>query len=312
MRPITNSFVFIIIVFISFLKADFLQAADIETTAALPLFTLEASLHMPSDVAVGKQNRIYVLDGTHGQVKVFNEQGIFIFSFGSKGSGKTQLMNPLGLDVDDAGNVYVADSGNHRIQIFDPNGRWVSSFDLTRETGANPPDPTDVAVYNAKDRCYVVDNDNHKILMFNKTGSQFLGQWGKRGEVLGKFRYPFFAAVNHDGDVAIVDLLNTRVQVFNSEGDFIYLVGDWGVDRGKFYRPKGVAIDKNNRIFVSDSVLGVVQIFDPQGNFLSVVGNKEGQIQRFTTPVGIYVDNNFRLYVVEMTMDRVRVFKLQE
>jgi DNA-binding beta-propeller fold protein YncE len=312
LRPIANSFVFIIIVFISFLKADLLQAADIETTAALPLFTLEASLHMPSDVAVGKQNRINVLDGTHGQVKVFNEQGIFIFSFGSKGSGKTQLMNPLGLDVDDAGNVYVADSGNHRIQIFDPNGRWVSSFDLTRETGANPPDPTDVAVYNAKDRCYVVDNDNHKILMFNKTGSQFLGQWGKRGEVLGKFRYPFFAAVNHDGDVAIVDLLNTRVQVFNSEGDFIYLVGDWGVDRGKFYRPKGVSIDMNNRIFVSDSVLGVVQIFDPQGNFLSVIGDKNGHILRFTTPVGIYVDNNFRLYVVEMTMDRVRVFKLQE
>jgi len=288
LRTTSIPFIFIII-FISFLNADLLQAADIETTVALPLFDLEASLHMPSDVAVGKQNRIFVLDGTHGQVKVFNDKGIFIFSFGSKGSGKTQLMNPLGL-------------------------RWISSFDLIRETGSNPPDPTDVAVYGAKDRCYVVDNDNHKILMFNKTDSKFLGQWGKRGQVLGKFRYPFFIAVSKEGAVAVVDLLNTRVQVFNPDGKFFHLVGSWGVDRGNFYRPKGVAIDKNNRIFVSDSVLGVVQIFDPQGNFLSVVGNKEGQILilRFTTPVGIYVDNNFRLYVVEMTMDRVRVFKLQE
>ena len=310
MKTVVYSFVLIIIITVFFGPGS-PQAVEIETTAALPLFTLESSLHMPSDVAVGQQNRIYVLDGTHGQVKVFNDKGNFIFSFGSKGSGKTQSMNPLGLDVDDAGNVYIADSGNHRIHIFDQNGRWISTFNLTRETGLNPPDPTDVAVNRAKDRCYVVDNDNHTILMFNRTGSQFLGQWGTRGEVLGKFRYPFSIAVNKEGNVAIVDLLNTRVQVFNSEGKFLYLVGSWGVDRGNFYRPKGIAIDKNNRIFVSDSVLGVVQIFDPQGNFLSVVGNKEGQILRFTTPVGIYVDHNFRLYVVEMTMDRVRVFKLQ-
>lgn len=312
MRTLANPFIFTLIVFISFLNADRLQATDIETTPALPLFDLEASFHMPSDVTVGKQNNIYVLDGTHGQVKVFNDQGKFIFSFGSKGAGKNQLMNPLGLDIDNSGNVYVADSGNHRIQIFGQDGRWISSFDLTKEPGSNPPDPTDVAVCSAEDRCYVVDNDNHKILMFTKTGSKFLGQWGTRGEVLGKFRYPFFAAVSKEGAVAVVDLLNTRVQVFNPAGKFLHLVGSWGVDRGNFYRPKGVAIDKNNRIFASDSVLGVVQIFDPQGNFLSAVGNKEGQILRFTTPVGIYVDGNSRLYVVEMIKDRVRVFTLQE
>ena len=310
MKTVVYSFVLIIIIIVFFGPGS-PQAVEIETTAALPLFTLESSLHMPSDVAVGKRKLIYVLDGSHGQVKVFNAKGNFIFSFGSKGSGKTQSMNPLGLDVDDAGNVYIADSGNHRIQIFDQNGRWRSTFNLTRETGSNPPDPTDVAVNRAKDRCYVIDNDNHKILMFNKTGSKFLGQWGTRGEVLGKFRYPYFITVNKEGNVAIVDLLNTRVQVFNPEGKFLHLVGSWGVDRGNFYRPKGIAIDNNNRIFVSDSVLGVVQIFDPQGNFLSVVGHKEGQIMRFTTPVGIYVDHNYRLYVVEMTMDRVRVFKLQ-
>ena len=312
MRTIANPFIFVLIVLVSFLSADPLQATDIQTTAALPLFDLEASLHMPSDVAVGNQNNIYVLDGTRGLVKVFNHQGTFIFSFGSRGSGRNQLMNPLGLGIDDAGNVYVADSGNHRIQIFGPDGRWISSFDLPREPGSNPPDPTDVAVYGPKDRCYVVDNDNHKILMFNKTGSKFLGQWGTRGEVLGKFRYPFFVTVNRKGSVAVVDLLNTRVQVFNPEGAFLHLVGSWGVDRGNFYRPKGVAIDTNNRIFVSDSVLGVVQIFDPQGNFLSAVGDEEGHILRFTTPVGIYVDDNSRLYVVEMIKDRVRVFKLQE
>jgi len=311
-RIIAFSFVFIIIVFILFLRASSPQTAAIETTAAFPLFTLEADFLMPSDVAVGKQNRIYVLDGIHGQVKVFNDQGRFIFSFGSKGRGKSQLINPLGLDADDAGNVYVADSGNHRIQIFDYNGRWINTFDLPRKTGYKPSDPTDVAINTDQDRCYVVDNDNHTILIYNKNGSQLLGQWGERGEVLEKFRYPFFIAVSQAGAVAVVDLLNTRVQVFDPEGKFIHLVGDWGIDQGEFYRPKGIAIDKKNRIYVSDSVLGVVQIFDPQGNFLSAVGNKQRKILRFKTPVGIDVDHNLRLYVVEMSLNRVRVFKLQE
>jgi DNA-binding beta-propeller fold protein YncE len=218
----------------------------------------------------------------------------------------------MGIAVDDEGNVYVADSGNHRIQIFDYNGKWINTFDLPRKTGHKPSDPTDVAVNSAGDRCYVVDNDNHTILMYNKNGSQLLRQWGERGEILGKFRYPFFISVGQNGAVAVVDLLNTRVQVFDPDGKFIHLVGDWGVDRGEFYRPKGITIDKNNRILVSDSVLGVIQIFDPQGNFLSVLGNKEGEILRFKTPVGIDIDHNSRLYVVEMSLNRVRAFKLQE
>jgi len=112
--------------------------------------------------------------------------------------------------------------------------------------------------------------------------------------------------------VAVVDLLNTRVQIFDQEGKFVHLVGDWGVNRGEFYRPKGITMDKSNRVFVSDSVLGVVQIFDPQGNFLSVVGNKEGEIMRFKTPVGIDIDKDLKLYVVEMSMNRVQILKLEE
>jgi len=118
-------------------------------------------------VAVGIQNRIYVLDGVHGQVKVFNAQGTLIFSFGSKGQEKTQLKSALGLDVDAQGNVYVADPGNQRVQIFDCEGRWINTFDLPKRTASKPPDPSDIAVNSDFNRCYVVDNDNHRVLMYD-------------------------------------------------------------------------------------------------------------------------------------------------
>jgi hypothetical protein len=52
------------------------------------LFDLEHGFLQPSDVAVGMNHRIYVLDGVNNQVKVFDEKGAFLFSFRQQGCGK--------------------------------------------------------------------------------------------------------------------------------------------------------------------------------------------------------------------------------
>ena len=288
------------------------QDTKLKTTVATFLFTIKSDFLQPSDVVVGKQNRLYVLDGVHSQVKVFSYQGNFLFAFGSKGEGNGQFQFPLGLGIDEQDTIYVADSGNHRVQLFDYSGKFIRSFAVTRKEGTQLPDPTDVAVNSRKNRCYVVDNDNHAILAYTLDGSQFVTQWGTRGEARGEFRYPFFIAVGKNNTVTVVDVVNTRAQIFDPEGKFVSELGGWGVDRGQFYRPKGVAMDESNRIFVSDSVLGVIQVFTQYGSFLSVVGDEKGSIQRFETPVGIYIDHNRRLYVVEMFQNRVRVFQLED
>lgn len=69
---------------------------------------------MPSDAAVGRSGNLYVLDGVHHRVVVYDAAGEFRFQFGSRGGDAGQFLFPLGITTVPDGKVYVADSGNHR------------------------------------------------------------------------------------------------------------------------------------------------------------------------------------------------------
>ena len=135
------------ILLLAMLMGAFLQgsAAAYKITPAEPLFTLTRDFLQPSDVAVGKQGRIYVLDGVRHRVVVFNSEGVFLSSFGSLGSSKGQLRYPLGIEVDGSGTIYIADTGNRRIQVFSPDGDYKADFAVATDLPGQKCDPVDVA-----------------------------------------------------------------------------------------------------------------------------------------------------------------------
>ena len=51
-------------------------------------------------------------------VSVFMNQGEYLTSFGSYGSGPEQFQNPCGIAVDQSGMVYVADYTNNCVLVF--------------------------------------------------------------------------------------------------------------------------------------------------------------------------------------------------
>ncbi len=284
----------------------------VQFTRAALLFEIHKGLKTPSDVAVSHQGRIYVVDGVHHAIKVFSSNGKKLFSFGSQGNGNGQLQYPLGIDIDHSGTVYVADSGNHRVQIFSAEGEFIDKIIIDND-GRHPADPTDVAVDESRNRCYAVDNDNHRIAVLDLSKKAVIRTYGTPGSEKLNFRYPFQIALDARYYLYIVDVINTRVQVLNPKGLFVAYVGGWGVDVGEFFRPKGIAVAPDGRILVSDSYTGVIQIFDADGNFASAVGRADlSAIQRFKTPVGLWVDARNRLYVVEMLADKVSVYQLEE
>jgi DNA-binding beta-propeller fold protein YncE len=274
---------------------------------------MKGDYRQPSDVVAGSNGRIYVLDGVNNRVRVHDAGGTLLFSFGTTGTGGGEFNFPLGIGIDDNNRIYVADSGNRRVQIFTPDGAVLSQFSTDIDRAQNrASDPTDVAVNAAAGRCYVVDNDNHRVIIFDLQSLQFLSSEGLMGMEKREFRYPFMLDRDAGGNLYVVEVINTRVKVLDPDGGYITNIGSFGVEPGQFYRPKGVAVDPAGRVFVSDSYLGVIQVFDREGRFLSVVGDENGTIKKFKTPTGIFIDKGRRLYVVEMLADRVQVIQLPE
>lgn len=286
------------------------QEVSVPIFKTQPLLTIQQNFRQPSDVVVGN-NRVYVLDGVNNRIKVFNLQGAYLFSFGGTGTAKGKFNFPLGIGIDKNDRIYVADSGNHRVQIFNSDGAYLSHF--TTDTGkGKPSDPTDVVVNNTLNICYVVDNDNHCVILYDLKKNTIIHTQGTMGMAKKEFRFPFLMDIDKNGKLYIVEVINTRVKVLNPEGEYLTNIGDWGVERGEFYRPKGVAIDSKNRVFVSDGYLGIIQVFDQDGDFLSVLGDSKGNIIKFTTPTGLFIDTKMKLYVVEMLANRVRVLSLKD
>lgn len=285
-------------------------AAAIKLIWVKPLFEITGDLSAPSDVAVNAGGTIYVVDGVHHAIRVYDARGKPISSFGSEGSRDGQFQSPLGMDIDLAGRLYIADSGNHRIQIFDPAGTFIRTINISAKAG-HPADPTDLAVDDSSNRCYVVDNDNHRILVYDLVTNKPIATYGSPGAQKRDFMYPFRIALNRQKNLNVVEVINARVQVLKPDGLFVSFIGSWGVEKGQFFRPKGIAVAQDGKVYVSDSYTQVIQVFDPDGKFFAAVAQKgTAAVKKFESPVSLYIDRSNRLYVVEMFADKVGVYQI--
>jgi sugar lactone lactonase YvrE len=79
----------------------------------------------PSDIAIGPNGRIYLVDGVNNRIVVTDAYGKLVFTFGRSGGNAGELKHPMGIDISKKGQVFIADTGNHRIQVFDPWGRFL-------------------------------------------------------------------------------------------------------------------------------------------------------------------------------------------
>ncbi len=267
----------------------------------------KSRLRQPSAVAVGRDGKVFILDGTVNRVAVFSPDGRFLYDFG------TEYLNmPLGMSLDSKDHVYVTDTRNGRIQVFSSKGEHLRQISLPKGKEGEATRPVDIAIDNKRRLAYVVDNRNHRVLILDLRKNRIVKTVGKMGMDEGEFRWPFSVAVGKQGVVYVVDVINTTVRTIHPDENwaFGFNIGKWGIQKGELFRPKGIAIDAKGNIFVSDSFLGVVQIFDPKGHFLSVLSDKEGKIHRFTTPARLYIDGKGRLYVVEMFANRINLFEI--
>ncbi|MBL8313031.1 MAG: 6-bladed beta-propeller [Rubrivivax sp.] len=134
--------------------------------------------NLPRDVAIGKDGRLYVVDGGNFRVVVFDKEGRYLHSFGSVGRQFGQFARPKEIATDLEGNVYVVDTAFGNFQIFTADGELLLFVgDRSERDGpAKYMLPSGIAV-DEDGRIYMVDQWFRKIDVFRPVSLKADGGW---------------------------------------------------------------------------------------------------------------------------------------
>lgn len=112
--------------------------------------------------AVFHQNMFFVSYPESGNVKVFSENGVFLYNIGLSGSGDGHLSCPVGLTIDRCNNLMVCDQHKARLQIFTLDGKFLNTIEGQQ---AGFTGPCSVAV-SSTGQLFVTDVDKDCVYTF--------------------------------------------------------------------------------------------------------------------------------------------------
>ena len=240
----------------------------------------DASLNAPQGVAVDAADNLLIADSDNARVRKVSPAGIISTAAGSAvwgdaGDGgpatAAQLMVPVGVTTDAAGNFYVAESWGSQIRKVSADGT---------------------------------------IGTIAGTGSQgYSGDGGPAAAAA--LNFPSGVAVDGAGDVYIADTGNYRVRKVATDGSITTIagtgVGGFSGDGGlataaQLLGPNDVAVDAAGNLYIADSQFGPVRQVAPDGTITTVAGSG------IVLPHGVTVDRAGDLFVTDGIAGTVRMF----
>jgi len=269
-------------------------------------------MNQPADVAVNSKGNIYITDVLNSKIQCFDNNGNFLFSFGEKTDpadhedplpGTFSL--PFSLFIDKSDRIYVTDIDNHNIQLFKEDGTFVKMITVNTE-GYEELRPNSIHVLD-DGRIIITDAGNHRFLIIDQDGKILVSK-GERGGGDGQFNFPDGITVLDDV-IYVVDQINSRVQKFDLNGNFLGKFGSSGQTAGTFGRPKLIKPDDAGRVWVSDGMSHMIQAFTPDGVVKTAISSSIDESVKIATPRGIFFKDG-RLYIVNRVPNTVSVYKI--
>ena len=209
--------------------------------------------------------------------------------------------------IDAAGNVLAA---------FDDTPLDSSPF-VSLETSATSPTDLNPIPFTAQFSVGVtgftagdISATSGTIQNFNSTGRviSHLGTPGKQGLADGQLARPYDIAINSTGYIYVVGNALSRVQIFDSDFEFVAKFGRFGTTNGLFSDIFAIAIDSNDEIYIVDKGNSRIQKFSSDGTYQSqfgVVGSDPGNLDN---PTDIAINSTGYLYVTDGGNNRVQIF----
>ncbi|XP_065884591.1 tripartite motif-containing protein 2-like [Dysidea avara] len=207
--------------------------------------------------------------------------------------------SPWGIAFSSTGFWAVSDWSKHCICLFNDQDQLITRFGGQGRNRGHFHHPTGVTFDNG-DHLYVADRNNHRVQKFDINGNYLL-QFGSKGCKDGELNEPR-GILAHRGKVYIADHGNSRVSVFQTDGQFHSIIG-----RGILGESYNIAVDSINRLFVTDRSNDCISTFTLNGQYLCRIGIAGTYTSQLKSPYGIAIDPNGFIFVTDDNQ-RVSIF----
>ena len=265
----------------------------------------------PRDIEVDAAGNIYMPDANQQNIKKYSPTGELLLTIGEKGTAPGQFGRPLGIVLDQAGNIYVGDYTTG-LSKFDSNGNLIWNNLDSGNTATELEYPMSIAL-DSGGNIYVADADQKKIVIFDPDGN-YLRSIGPSGTGYN-WVSPVGIAITADDYIIILDRLQGQRhigqnQIFKLNGDGT-LINSWGAKGrapGELWEPQGLTLGTNNDIWVAGFQGHNVIQYNVDGTFLKEWNDHDIQPYEFAEIVSTQVGAHGRLYVTDFWNQVVQVF----
>jgi DNA-binding beta-propeller fold protein YncE len=250
---------------------------------------------MVSAVATDSQDRVYAFQRKDPPIVVFDRDGNYLNSWGN---GAFLFAHGISIAND---TVYLTDRDSSVCLMYTLGGKPIQMLGRHGEhsdTGCERPGdlvpraagpfnyPTEL-VPDAAGDLYVSDGyRNARVHRFSPHG-ELKFSWGEPGKTApNQFHLPHSLLV-HDGRVYVCDRENHRLQLFNTDGEYLTMWTD-------IQRPMDISVDREGVLYVSE---GSVDGSSARVSVLSTEGEVLARFDCRGPGHGSWVDSHGDLYV---------------
>ena len=233
-------------------------------------FKLPAGMNFgsTSGIAINSKGNLFVLHRGLMPLMEFDPDGNFM-----RGWGDGLFDRPHGLRIDAHDNIWATDVASHVVYKFDPEGRIQMVLGVKGRAGEMHEfghlrlfnEPNEAAVGPTGD-IYVLQGHGKAepcVIKFNQDGN-FINAWGNKGKGPGEFDIPHSLVFDAKGLLYIADRSNQRIQVFDTDGNYIRESSHPGT-------PCGLFISLDQHIWLAHGHTGQIMKLDLRGNVLGKI-----------------------------------------
>gem|GEM_PF-4442565 len=232
----------------------------------------------------------------------------YVGKWGSWGTGDTQFKGPYQVVIGSDNRVYVADFNNKVAKAFSSTGAPIKTYG----SGLITTNAVGVDVIDSLNRVYIADMTNSQIVVVDKTTGNQVDTIGQAGDDDGEFFHVGCIAHDSQNNIYAVDQKGTpggvhhRIQVFDSDGNFLRQFGTYGSGDGELYEPYCLALDSDDNVYVTDYQNNRVQKFTSAGEWIRTITAHTD----FFLPIGIAIDQRRNILYVDTGLGYIEAFSL--